>query len=114
MPRDARSMLRSLRGRAHDVLTGLAVLRGATGGSATGAVSTRVFMAPYTDAVIDDYVAGGSPLDKAGAYGIQDLDGALVAGFVGSYSNVLGLPLGETRRLLAGAGGVSGAGAPGP
>jgi septum formation protein len=49
-------------------------------------------------------VAAGSPLDKAGAYAIQDLEGALVDGVVGSYTNVVGLPVEATRRLLEGFG----------
>jgi septum formation protein len=102
-PRDvdeARRMLRRLRGRAHEVVTGLAVVEAGTGRSATAAARTVVVMAHYADTLIDAYVAGGAPMDKAGAYGIQDLDGALVAAWIGSYSNVVGLPIDETRRLL--------------
>jgi septum formation protein len=58
-------------------------------------------MAAYPDSLVDAYVTGGAPFDKAGAYAIQDLDGGLVAGVVGSYTNVVGLPLGATGRLLA-------------
>ena len=100
-PADARSMLRRLRGRSHDVITGLGVVDAASGRSAAVAVVTRVFMTPFTDQAIDDYVATGEPLDKAGAYGIQERGGDLVAGYVGSYSNVIGLPLDATRRLLS-------------
>jgi septum formation protein len=57
-------------------------------------------MRDVADDVIDAYVAGSEPLDKAGAYAIQEGGGALVAGFVGSYSNVVGLPLTATARLL--------------
>jgi septum formation protein len=103
-PAEARAMLRRLRGREHEVLTGVAVVHAASGRSATAVARTRVFMARYPDEVIEAYVASGEALDKAGGYGIQDLGGALVAGWIGSYSNVVGLPLAETRRLLAGAG----------
>ena len=100
---EAAAMLRRLRGRAHDVLTGVAVV--VPGGRAfTGTETTRVLMARYADDVIDRYVASGSPLDKAGGYAIQEMDGALVEGIVGSYSNVVGLPLDLTRRLLTAAG----------
>src|SRR2546425_11146468 len=58
-------------------------------------------MAAYSDATLDSYVASGAPLDKAGAYAIQDLGGALVENFAGSYTNVVGLPVEETRGLLA-------------
>jgi septum formation protein len=97
----ARAMLRRLRGRAHEVITGVAVVDAASGRSETTAVVTRVLMAPASDAALDAYVAGGEPLDKAGGYAIQGEGAALVAGFVGSYSNVVGLPLAETARLLA-------------
>lgn len=96
----AREMLVRLRGRAHDVVTGLAVVDAATGASATDAVESRVVMAAYDDEVVDRYVASGEPLDKAGAYAIQGLGGSLVVGLVGSYSNVVGLPLAETAALL--------------
>jgi septum formation protein len=101
---DARAMLRRLRGREHDVITGVAVVEAETGRSETTAVVTRVVMADVTDDVIDGYVASGEPLDKAGAYAIQGRGAALVGGFVGSYSNVVGLPLGATARLLHGFG----------
>jgi septum formation protein len=101
-PADAAEMLRRLRGRWHDVLTGVAVVAGGTALADTEV--TRVLMARYDDALIERYVASGSPLDKAGAYAIQDLGGALVDAIVGSYTNVVGLPLGLTRRLLAAAG----------
>ena len=103
-PAEARAMLRRLRGRAHDVFTGVAVVDAATGREASGTARSRVLMASYPDATIDAYVASGAPLDKAGAYAIQDLGGHLVDGLVGSYTNVMGLPLGVTRRLLAGFG----------
>ena len=97
---DARAMLGRLRGRAHDVITGVAVVDAATGRAETTAVVTRVTMADVGDHVIEAYVASGEPLDKAGAYAIQGRGGALVAGFEGSYSNVVGLPLEATARLL--------------
>jgi len=78
----------------------LAVVDAATGRSATSAVVTRVLMAGVSDAEIDAYVATGEPLDKAGGYAIQGQGAALVAGFVGSYSNVVGLPLAATAALL--------------
>jgi septum formation protein len=96
----ARAMLRRLRGRTHEVITGVAVVDASTGRAETAAEVSQVRMAHYGDEVIDAYVASGAPFDKAGGYAIQDLDGALVAGLVGSYSNVVGLPLAATRRLL--------------
>ncbi len=97
----ARAMLRRLRGRTHDVITGVAVVEAAIGRSETTAVVTRVLMAAVSDARLEAYVAGGEPLDKAGGYAIQGEGAALVAGIVGSYSNVVGLPLAATATLLA-------------
>jgi septum formation protein len=100
---DAAAMLRRLRGRVHEVLTGVAVVD--PGGRArTDTVSSRVTMKAYGDAEIDAYVGTGEPLDKAGAYAIQGAGGALVAGFEGSWSNIVGLPLGATAALLRAAG----------
>jgi septum formation protein len=100
-PEDARAMLRRLRGRTHDVVTGVAVVDAATGRTASTAVVSRVVMRDYPEATIEAYVAGGEGLDKAGAYAIQGQGADLVAGYIGSYTNIVGLPLAETRRLLA-------------
>ena len=104
---EARAMLVRLRGRQHEVMTGIAIVDGETGRAASATVVTRVLMASYPDATIETYVASGAPFDKAGAYAIQDLEGALVDGVVGSYTNVVGLPVETTRRLLEGFGVVS-------
>lgn len=108
----AQSMLRRLRGRDHRVVTGVAVVDARSGRTREAVASSRVLMAEYPESLIDAYVASGAPFDKAGGYAIQDLEGALVAGVVGSYTNVVGLPLGLTRRLLeaASAGVVTGPG----
>jgi septum formation protein len=97
---DASAMLRRLRGRSHDVITGVAAVDAATERAESTAVVTRVVMADVSDDVIEAYVGSGEPLDKAGAYAIQGGGGVLVAGFVGSYSNVVGLPLAATSELL--------------
>ena len=97
---DARSMLRRLRARTHEVITGVAVVEAETGRAEATAAVTRVAMAEVGDDVIEAYVASGEPSDKAGAYAIQGRGGALVAGCLGSYSNVVGLPLAATARLL--------------
>jgi septum formation protein len=99
-PGEARAMLRALRGRTHEVMTGVAVLDAATGRDAVDTAISRVTMAAFSDAAIDRYVASGEPLDKAGAYAIQGAGGALVAGLEGSHSNVVGLPLAVTAALL--------------
>jgi septum formation protein len=101
---EARAMLVRLRGRQHEVLTGVGLVDAESGRAVATAVVSRVLMAAYSGATIEEYVATGSPLDKAGAYAIQDLQGALVDAVVGSYTNVVGLPVEATRRLLAGFG----------
>jgi nucleoside triphosphate pyrophosphatase len=103
-PDEARAMLARLRGRQHEVLTGVGLVDAGSGRAVATAVVSRVLMAAYSEATIEEYVASGSPLDKAGAYAIQDLQGALVDAVVGSYTNVVGLPVEATRRLLAGFG----------
>ncbi len=95
---EARDMLRALRGRAHEVVTGVAVVGAAI--HADHAV-TRVVMRPYTDAEIEGYVATGDPFDKAGAYAIQHAGFRPVARIDGCYCNVMGLPLWTVRALLA-------------
>jgi septum formation protein len=99
-PEEAHAMLVRLRGRPHEVLTGVALVAAETGRAQSTTVVSRVLMAAYSDATIEAYVGSGSPLDKAGAYAIQDLQGTLVDGIVGSYTNVVGLPVEATRRLL--------------
>ena len=98
---DARRMLAELRGRVHEVITAVALVEAWPGGREEAtAVTTRVRMGSYSDAEIEAYVATGEPLDKAGAYGVQGLGGRLVAEVDGCFTNVVGLPLSTTRRLL--------------
>lgn len=107
-PDDARRMLRTLRGRVHEVITGVALVEAPDGREAARAVVTRVRMREYTDAEIEASIASGEPFDKAGAYGIQAAGGALVAEVDGCYTNVVGLPLTTTRRMLEAWGVISG------
>jgi septum formation protein len=93
-------MLVRLRGRQHEVITGVAVVDAETGRAESTTAVSRVLMAAYPDATIASYVASGSPFDKAGGYAIQDLNGALIDALVGSYTNVVGLPVEATRGLL--------------
>jgi len=100
---EAQAMLLSLRGRAHRVLTGL-VVRSASGAHSYTVTTTIVWMREYGDDEIEQYVATGRPLDKAGAYAIQDPEFRPVARIEGCYPNVVGLPLCEVGRALAQAG----------
>jgi septum formation protein len=99
---DASQMLRRLSGRAHDVLTGLALV---WNGRVHAAVErTSVQMSVLSDADIAAYVASGEPADKAGAYAIQGLASRFIPRIEGSYSNVVGLPVATVLRLLKEAG----------
>lgn len=98
---DARRMLRALRGRLHEVITGVALVEAAARWEVSEAVVTRVRMAEYGEPEIEAYLATGEPYDKAGAYAVQGAGGRLVAQVDGCYTNVVGLPLSTTRRLLA-------------
>lgn len=94
---EAAAMLTRLAGRAHQVHTGVAVSAG--GRVVSEVVVTTVRFAPLSPSVVAWYVATGEPQDKAGAYALQGIGGALVAAVEGSVSNVIGLPLVETIRL---------------
>lgn len=100
---EAVSMLKRLRGRRHQVVTGLAVLD-SNGGIVNTHVTASVTMRRYSDSEIEAYVATGDPLDKAGAYGIQNVEFHPAAKVSGCYLSVVGLPLCELARLLACAG----------
>ncbi len=99
----ARSCLRLLSGRRHQVYTAVVVLA-PSGRSAERVVTSRVGFARLTEAEIKAYVAGGEWEGKAGGYAIQGRAGAFVRFLSGSYSNVVGLPLYETASLLRGLG----------
>jgi MAF protein len=98
--READLILRRLRGRCHQVYTGLAVLRTADGALLGDVCTTNVFMRDYSDAEIQAYIATGDPLDKAGAYAIQHTGFDPVERIEGCYANVVGLPLCALTRLL--------------
>lgn len=94
----ATATLQALRGRTHQVVSGVAVTL--DGASAAAAVVTHVTMRNYTDEQIAAFVATGRPFDKSGAYAIQDADFAPVAGYEGCVCSVIGLPLWTARQLL--------------
>ncbi len=95
---DARRMLRALSGRTHRVLTAVALWAGRR--TLTALSSSKVRVAPMTDAAIERYVASGEPFGKAGAYAIQSQYAGWIAHIEGSYSGIMGLPLFETAELL--------------
>jgi septum formation protein len=97
---DARRMLGLLSGRAHEVITGVAVLPPGDRAPDVRIERTIVEFAPLTPDEIDWYVASGEPRDKAGAYAIQGLASRFVTRIDGSYSNVVGLPVALVYRML--------------
>jgi septum formation protein len=106
-PRDAghaARMLAGLSGRTHEVLTGVALVPVGGGRERTAVVRSRVAMKPFARETIRSYVAGGEPLDKAGAYAVQGRGRRLVAGVAGSLTNVVGLPVEAVTRMLAACG----------
>ncbi len=97
---EAGVMLRRLRGHTHQVYSGIAVLRVEDGNMLTAVCVTDVPMRSYSDDEIEDYILSGDPLDKAGAYGIQNPDFRPVAQMDGCYASVMGLPLCHLTVLL--------------
>lgn len=97
---DARRMLRTLGGRTHFVYTGFALICRDRELEVVDGARSEVTFKPLDDATIDAYFKIVNPLDKAGAYGIQDGTELIIASFVGSHSNIMGLPLDETKALL--------------
>ena len=93
---DAKRMLRLLSGRTHSVLTGVCLID--KNGTQERVVETKVLFKTLSEKIIEDYVLSAAPLDKAGAYGIQD--GIVVDAFEGSYSNVMGLPMEAVSEML--------------
>lgn len=101
-PRDAEDafrMLRSLSGRWHQVYTGVSVVD-AQGHLHSETDVTDVHFEPMSDEVIRRYIATGEPMDKAGAYAVQGIAGLWIDELRGSHTNVIGLPMARTRRLL--------------
>ena len=96
---EAREMLRSLSGKTHDVITGVCVRTNQK--NVSFASTTKVRFAELTDAEIEHYVNKYRPMDKAGAYGIQEWIGYIgVEHIEGSYFNVMGLPIQRLYTIL--------------
>jgi len=99
---EAAEMLRLLSGRSHQVHTGVAL---ATDGRCETLVDTAtVRFRPLTDAMISWYIGSGEPMDKAGAYAVQERGGLLVDGITGAPNTVIGLPLHRLPELFSAVG----------
>ncbi len=106
-PRDAaeaRAMLRRLSGKTHTVFTGLAVRRLSDGLRLDQGVASQVTIKPLDEATIELYLSRVHTLDKAGGYAIQEETDLIVAGYTGSLTNIVGLPVEEMKQLLTQAG----------
>lgn len=90
---EARRMLQQLRGRSHQVYTGIAIIDTETSQTYEDVCLTDVPMREYTDAEIDAYIATGDPMDKAGAYGIQHAGFHPAEDLTGCFASVMGMPL---------------------
>ena len=94
-------MLMKLSGNYHSVFSGLAVIDMQKGKDLVGYDKTEVKFKDLSEKEINNYVDSGEPLDKAGAYGIQESGGAFVESVKGSFSNVVGLPKELLTKFLA-------------
>lgn len=99
---DAVKMLSMLRGRSHQVFTGVTVMsrEGENVQTLTFHESSQVSFYPMSDREIQDYVHSGEPMDKAGAYGIQGKGAVFVREIQGDYNNVVGLPVAKLYQEM--------------
>ena len=97
----AQQMLNRLQGRTHQVVTGVCLMHLRAHRERLFAVSTDVLFHPLTLALIRDYLIQMNPLDKAGAYAIQEGGEKIISEISGSFSNVVGLPVEKLRAELS-------------
>ena len=98
---EAFEMLKSLRGRAHSVFTGVSLVDAISGRGMTFHDETKVFFKNPSDDELKAYIEGGEPMDKAGAYAIQGEGAFLIERIEGDYLNVVGLPLEKLKENLS-------------
>ena len=98
--KEAIRMLESLAGRTHKVITGIAVVDSESFEKYADYEVTRVKMKKVSDKEIIDYVKSGKPMDKAGSYGIQEIEEVFIEKIKGDYNNVVGLPVRKLKKLL--------------
>ena len=106
-PRDlaeARAMLRRLSGRTHTVCTGVALRRRSDGLARDEAAESEVTFKTLDNGIMDRYFAQVNPLDKAGGYAIQEATDLIIAGWRGSYTNIVGLPVEMVKQILTSCG----------
>lgn len=97
---NAKKMLHMLSGKSHSIITGFTIIDTKTVKTISRSVETKVYMKKLTNEDIEEYIKTGEPLDKAGAYGIQEKGAVFVTKIEGDSSNVVGLPLYELVKEL--------------
>ncbi|HWS24864.1 MAG TPA: Maf family protein [Anaerolineales bacterium] len=101
---DAWRILSSLKGRYHQVYTGVAAVNNATTSVTSRVIRTDVPMRAYSNEELNAYIASGDPMDKAGAYGIQNSDFVAKQELVGCYASVMGFPICAVQSIVQAAG----------
>ena len=99
--KEAVAMLQSLAGKTHRVITGLAIVDSETFEKHADFEVTKVKMKKVSNQEILEYVKSGRPMDKAGSYGIQEIEEIFIDKIEGDYENVVGLPVVKTKKMLA-------------
>jgi len=99
-PERAKEMLNAMSGRAHYVITGYTLIDTETNQIISDTKKTKVYFRELTQREIDAYIATGEPLDRAGAYAIQEKGSFLVEKVEGDYSNFMGLPVNDVMLAL--------------
>lgn len=97
---NAREILQKLSGRKHEVITGFTILDSKTKKSVTKSVVSKVYFKKLTEKEISTYIKTGEPMDKAGAYGVQDRAGVFIEKIEGDFFNVVGLPIFSVCKTL--------------
>ncbi len=98
---DARRMLRRLRGTQHQVFTGITVIDAASGRKSTESMASDITLRSFTEEEMEDSIASGTPMDKAGAYAVQDQVFRPAQSWEGCYTNIVGLPLCRLLEMAA-------------
>lgn len=99
-PDQARGMLQKLRGTQHQVVTGVTVIDASSGRRLTCSMASSITLRNFTDAEIERSIDAGTPLDKAGAYAVQDRELSPAESLDGCYTNIVGLPLCRLVQML--------------
>jgi septum formation protein len=103
-PERAKEMLEMLSGQAHELITGVTIIDTETGAVRTFHETVKVYMSKLSSEIIDAYIGTGEPLDKAGAYALQETGALLIEKIEGDFFSAMGLPLKRLAEELKGFG----------